>query len=168
MASPLQVRPKAGRLCGKTMKQFSELAIKIFAAYLALSNLGNVIPLFFSPAAWGTQSDVPIWPLIGWLGIPLMVGFVLWFSASTIAQKAIGNGEEGTSLSEGGLVAAGTFLIGTYWALRSVGVVVGQLSSVGTVNYGYIMVFAISLLLIFGNKAITRMYRKLRTVGVTT
>ena len=149
------------------MKQFSELAIKIFSAYLVLSNVGNIIPLFFPPAGWGTQSDVPIWPLIGWLGIPLTIGIVLWFLASSIAQKIIGKEGEDSSLSEDGLVAAGTFLIGTYWALRSVGTVVGQLSSVGTVNYGYVTVFAISVLLICGNKSITRMYRKLRTAGTT-
>ncbi|GAB2528958.1 hypothetical protein GCM10008940_34630 [Microbulbifer agarilyticus] len=110
---------------------------------------------------------MPIWPLIGWLGIPLMIGIVLWFSASKIAQKIIGNDEKDASLSEDGLVAAGTFLIGTYWGLKSIGTVVGQLSSVGTLNYGYVTVFAISMLMICGNKTITRMYRKLRTAGVT-
>ncbi|MFA0813851.1 hypothetical protein [Microbulbifer epialgicus] len=142
------------------MIQFSVLAIKIFAAYLVLSNLGNSLPLFFQP---GARVEAPTWALIGWLIIPLVIGIALWFCASTIAQKIISVDAEETSLSEDGLVAAGTFLIGIYWALRSVGAIVGQLSSVGTVNYGYVIVFIISVLLIFGNKTIIRIYRKLRT-----
>lgn len=149
----------------KTMKQFSELAIKILAAYLVLNNLGNTLPLIIAGKSWGSGESIPFAVLVGWAVIPAAIGIILWVLAPRIVHRIIRSDEGDTSISEKGLVVAGTFLIGIYWALKSVGVIFGQNFSVGTVNYGYIAVFLISLALIFGGRFISMVYSKLRTAG---
>ncbi|WP_444901888.1 hypothetical protein ACJJIG_00980 [Microbulbifer sp. SSSA007] len=147
------------------MKQFSELTIKILAAYLVLSNLGNALPFIIAPASWGISGPIPIAPVLGSIVVPAVIGIILWVLAPKIAPKIIRSTDGDASISEKGLVAAGTFLIGVYWALKSVGVIVGQLFTQGTINYGYVTVLLISLAMIFGGRFVTTMYHRLRTAG---
>ena len=147
------------------MKQFSELAIKILAAYLVLNNLGNAFPLFLAPESWGNGEPLPIAPVIGWVVVPAIAGIVLWVLAPQIAHKIFSASEQDTAISENGLVVAGTFLIGIYWALKSVGVIVGQLFAMGTVNYGYVAVLVVSLALVLGGRFVATVYDRLRTAG---
>ncbi len=58
-------------------------------------------------------------------------------------------------------MVAGVFLIGVYWALKSVGIILSQFLNGGTVDYGYVSVLLISVFLILGGKFITNMYHKL-------
>jgi len=147
------------------MMQFSELAIKILAAYLALNNLGNFLPFIITLRSSDSGESMPIAVVVGWVVIPVIIGIVLWVLAPKIASKIILPSERDTAISEKGLVAAGTFLIGVYWALKSVGVVVGQLFSMGTINYGYAAVFIISLMLVLGGRFFVSVYHRLRTAG---
>lgn len=147
------------------MKQFSELAIKILAAYLALNNLGNFFPFVITPTSWGSGETIPIAAVVGWVVIPAVIGITLWVLAPKIASKIIISSEGDAVISERGLVAAGTFIIGVYWALKSVGIIVAQLFSVGTINYGYAAVFVISLILILGGRFVVTAYHRLRTAG---
>ncbi|MDP5211283.1 hypothetical protein [Microbulbifer sp. 2205BS26-8] len=147
------------------MKQFSELAIKILAAYFILGNLGNASPLLFVPEFWESKELVPTVPFIAMLAAPIVIGIFLWILAPNIAQKIISSYEGETAISEHGLIIAGTFLIGVYWALRSIGIVIGEISTNGSIDYGNIAVFLISLVLILGGKFITSFYRWLRTAG---
>ncbi|BBM00116.1 hypothetical protein [Microbulbifer sp. GL-2] len=147
------------------MMQFSELAIKILAAYLVLNNLGNVLPFIITLKSSDSGQSIPIISVAGWVVIPFVIGIVLWILAPKIARKTIVSSDGDAAISEAGLVVAGTFLIGVYWALKSVGVVVGQLFSLGTINYGYVAVFIISLVLVLGGRFVVTMYHRLRTAG---
>lgn len=151
----------------KTMKQFSELAIKILAVYLVLNYLGNALPLFLAPESWSNGEPLPVAPIIGWVVVPVIAGILLWILAPQIARKLFRSTEEDTAISEKGLVVAGTFLIGVYWALKSVGVIVGQLFAMGTVNYGYVAVLVIALVLILGGRFVAIFYHRLRTAGTS-
>ncbi|MFS1524510.1 hypothetical protein ACL7TT_10415 [Microbulbifer sp. 2304DJ12-6] len=132
------------------MKQFSELVIKILAAYFILGNLGNASPLLFVPEFWTSKEFVPTVPFVAMLVAPIVIGIFLWILAPNIAQKLSSPCEGEAAISEHGLVIAGTFLIGVYWALRSIGIVIGEISNNGSIDYGNIAVFLISLVLILG------------------
>ncbi|WKD49100.1 hypothetical protein [Microbulbifer spongiae] len=147
------------------MKQFSELLIKILAAYLILRNLGNASPLFFLPEFWEREESLPIAPFVVFLLAPILIGIVLWVLAPKIAQKIINSDENDAAISERGVVVAGTFLIGVYWALRSIGIVISEISTTRSIDFGNVAVFVISLALILGGKFITSFYRWLRTAG---
>ena len=110
------------------MKPLIELSIKLFAAYLVLSNSSYVINL----ALWSNDDDLSIneaviWlPIIGYLVIPLIIGVSLWFMSPRIADRL--DYSDSPSISEKGVISAGTFVVGLYWLLHSIGVVLGQYS----------------------------------------
>jgi len=147
------------------MKPLIELSIKLFAAYLVLSNSSYVINL----ALWRNDGDLlineaVIWvPIIGYLIIPLIMGVILWFMSPRIADRL--DYSDSPSISEKGVISAGAFVVGLYWLLHSIGVVLGQYVSQQTINWGHVVVFVMSFFLIFSGQAIVVAYIKLRRFG---
>ena len=146
------------------MKPFSELVLKVFSAYLMFSSLSNVIPLFFNRFIFndGIFSDEVLSFLIGWAVIPTAVGLCLWVFSSHIAQKFSGDPQSEVSITEQGLISAGTFLIGLYWAIKSVGMVIVEYSTSSNFNYGWLLVLFLSVGLMGSLKYSFYIYRKLR------
>ena len=144
------------------MKSIAELILKLVALYLMLSNLGHLIQTLAVPGSWIDEREIPMLGLVAWLGFPILIGLILWFSSSSLAERITKVDGESIEISEQGLVSAGVFLIGLYWVIKSIAIVLGQFLSAGELNYGYIIVFCLACYFVVGNKAVTRAYVKFR------
>ena len=98
--------------------------------------------------------------------IPVLVGVILWFLAPKIALRVNQDTSEGHLPEERAIVSAGTFLIGVYWAMKSVTWILSQYFTTETVNYAGIVILGISVFLILGNNFIAHLYMRLRRYGV--
>lgn len=148
------------------MRPFSILLIRILAIYLVLNPLLAVLPTIFSP---GSAELVDEWLLFLVAGvlIPLGAGLLLWLFAGALAKKIHGDAvpESGLTLSETGLVRAGSFLIGVYLFIQHMGIVLSQYASVGLIAYGSLIVIGLSVCLIVGANAIGKLYKKIKYAG---
>ncbi len=95
-------------------------------------------------------------------------GVVLWFSASAIANKIHGGEEAGVDVKDTGLVRAGTFLIGTFLFVQHIGSVTSRYSFSGDIDYGSLLVIAMSLFMILGTGLLGRLYQKAKYFGSNT
>ncbi|MGO1708002.1 MAG: hypothetical protein ACTHZH_10180 [Oleiphilaceae bacterium] len=147
------------------MRALIEIVIKVFAAYLVFSTVGNYVPLAFVPGAWSGPNSPNIGYLAAGVLVPIGIGIILWLRAPKISKNAFSTETPGPIIPESGIVAAGVFLIGIYWLIRSFSVVVTQLSAQATINYGWCVVLILSVGLILGNNVLAKIFRKLRTAG---
>lgn len=147
------------------MKALIEIIVKVFAAYLAFTTLGNYVPLAFAPNAWGGENSPHIPYLLAGLLVPIIISIVLWLKAPKIAKASFSTDTPEPVIPESGVVAAGAFLIGVYWLVRSISILVTQLNEPSSVNYGWAVVLLLSVGLILGNRLIAKLFQKLRTVG---
>lgn len=142
------------------MKPFSILLIRLLAIYLAITPLLSVSPLLFSPGY-----DAELAQLLPWLAatavIPIIAGIVLWFSAVTLANKFLGD-EPALTISEEGLVRAGSFLIGVYLFVQHLSTAIGQWAWGGIVAYGSLAAVVLSIGLIVGARFLAKLYRRLK------
>lgn len=148
------------------MRALVEIVIKVFAAYLTFSTLGNYVPLAFSPGAWGGINSPHIPYLAAGLLVPIIISVGLWLKAANIAKASFSTDTPGPLIPESGIVAAGVFLIGVYWLVRSISMILTQLSAPSPINYGWGIVLLLSVGLMLGNSVIANAFRKLRTAGV--
>lgn len=148
------------------MRPFSILLIRILAIYLVLNPLLAVLPILFSP---GSAELVDEWVpfMVAGVLMPMGAGLLLWFFASALAKKIHGgtDPESGVTLSETGLVRAGSFLIGVYLFIQHIGIVFSQYMSVGFIAYGSLIVIALSVYLIVGVGSIGMLYKKIKYAG---
>ncbi|NWN89948.1 hypothetical protein HLV39_00370 [Marinobacter adhaerens] len=147
------------------MRALVEIIVKVFAAYLAFSTVGNYVPLAFSPEAWGGAHSPHLPYLTAGLLVPIIISIVLWLKAPKIAKASFSTDTPGPAIPESGVVAAGVFLIGIYWLVRSISILVTQLGAPSPINYGWLVVLLLSVGLILGNTLIAKVFRKLRTAG---
>ncbi len=75
---------------------------KNFAAYLALNNLGNTLPLLLASGAWINREGAPVILVVGRAVIPIIMGILLWVYAPKIADKKISSSVKDDAISEGG------------------------------------------------------------------
>lgn len=147
------------------MKELIEIVIKVFAAYLIFSTLGDYAPLAFVPGAISGPNAPPMWYFISSIGVPLVIGFVLWFKAPGISHSSFSSEVSGPIILEDGLVTAGVFLIGVYWFIKSISVLLTQLGTQTPINPGWCAVSVLSVGLILGSRFFLKIYRKIRTAG---
>lgn len=147
------------------MRELIEIVIKVFAAYLVFSTVGNYVPLVLVPGAFSGPNSPHIWFLVAGLSVPIVIGIVLWLSAAKISRTTLSSEVSRPVIPESGVVAAGVFLIGVYWFVRSVSVLLTQLGSQASINYGWCVVLVLSVGLILGNSFIAEVFRKIRAAG---
>lgn len=150
------------------MRELIEIVIKVFAAYLVFSTVGNYVPLALVPDAFSGPNSPRIWFFAAGLSVPIVIGMFLWLRALKISKAAFSSEASGPVIPESGVVAAGVFLIGVYWFIRSVSVLLTQLGSQATINYGWCVVLVLSVGLILGNSSIAKVFRKIRAAGNNT
>lgn len=142
------------------MKPFSILLIRLLAIYLAITPLLRASPLLFSP---GYDAELAQW--LPWLAatavLSFIAGIVLWFSAVTLANKFLGD-EPALTISEEGLVRAGSFLIGVYLFVQHLSTAIGQWAWGGIVAYGSLAAVVLSIGLIVGARFLAKLYRRLK------
>ena len=119
--------------------------------------------LFLGPGVGQIHQTLDIWQQASWY--PSVLALFLWLRAPKISKNAFSTETPGPIIPESGIVAAGVFLIGIYWLIRSFSVVVTQLSAQATINYGWCVVLILSVGLILGNNVLAKIFRKLRTAG---
>ncbi|CAN0580624.1 unnamed protein product, partial [Ectocarpus sp. 12 AP-2014] len=123
-------------------------------------------PILFSP---GSAELIDKWLpfMVASVLIPLGAGLLLWFFAGPLAKKIHKNtdSESGLTLSETGLVRAGSFLIGVYLFSQHMGILLSQYMSVGFIAYGSLIVIALSVCLIVGVGSIGSLYKKIKYAG---
>ncbi|TVP42748.1 MAG: hypothetical protein EA345_18460 [Halomonas sp.] len=148
------------------MRPFSILLIRVLAIYLVLNPLLAVLPIIFTP---GSAELIDEWLpfMMASVLIPLGAGLLLWLFAGALAKKIHGNTdpESGLTLSEAGLVRAGSFLIGIYLFIQHLGIVISQYASVGLIAYGSLIVIALSVCLIAGANMMGKLYKKIKYAG---
>ncbi len=147
------------------MRALVEIVIKVFAAYLVFSTLGNYVSLAFVSEVWSGQNSPHIGYLTAGLLVPIGIGIILWLGAPKISRNAFSIETPGPVIPESGVVAAGVFLIGVYWLVRSFSAVITQLGAGAPINYGWCVVLVLSVGLVLGNNILAKVFRKLRTVG---
>lgn len=147
------------------MRELIEIVIKVFAAYLAFSTVGNYAPLVLVPGAFDELTSHSIGFFAAGLLVPVCIGIVLWLRAPNISEASLTSDVHGPVVPESGIVAAGVFLIGVYWFVRSLSVLLTQLGAQTSINYGWCAVLVFSIGLILGSNLITRIFRKIRTAG---
>lgn len=145
------------------MKPFSILLIRLLAVYLAINPLLSVSPLLFSPSF---EEELAQWlpGLVATIVIPIIVGIALWFSAVTLTNKIHDSDstDSALSISEAGLVRAGSFLIGVYLFVQHLGTAISQWVWGGIVAYGSLAVVLLSIGLILGTSFLGKLYRRLK------
>ncbi|PRY61620.1 hypothetical protein B0H98_11120 [Vreelandella songnenensis] len=145
------------------MKPFSILLIRLLAVYLAINPLLSASPLLFSPSF---EAELTQWlpGLVATIVIPIIVGIALWFSAVTLANKIHENdsADSALSISEAGLVRAGSFLIGVYLFVQHLGTAISQWTWGGMVAYGSLAVVILSIGLMLGTRFLGKLYRWLK------
>lgn len=147
------------------MRELVEIVIKVFASYLVFSTAGNYVPLALVPGTFSGATSPAIWFFASGLSVPIVIGMVLWFRAPKISKAAFSSETSGPVIPENGVVAAGVFLIGIYWFVRSVSVLLTQLGSQASINFGWCVVLLLSVGLILGNSFIAKLFRKVRAAG---
>lgn len=147
------------------MKELVEIIIKVFAAYLVFSTMGNYVPLVLVPDAFSGPNSPHIGFFAAGLSAPIVIGVVLWLRAPKISKAAFSAEVCRPIIQESGVVAAGVFLIGVYWFVRSASVLLAQLGSQASANYGWCVVMVLSVGLILGNSFIARIFQRIRTAG---
>ncbi|WP_447555976.1 hypothetical protein [Vreelandella sp. EE22] len=144
------------------MQTFSVLLIRVLAVYLVINPLLALGSGLMSAYSAGEYEQWRLFLINGFLPV-LLIGGLLWFKASAIAQKLHEqDNPSGLALSEAGLVRAGSFLIGVYLLVQHLGSLIGRLSFVGGIDYGSLAVVILSLLLILGVGFIERLYYRFR------
>ncbi|WP_341580987.1 hypothetical protein [Marinobacter metalliresistant] len=147
------------------MRELIEIVIKVFAAYLVFSTVGNYVPMALVPNAFSGPNSPYIGFLAAGVSVPIGIGIILWLRAPKIAKAALSPEVPGPVVPESGVVAAGVFLIGVYWFVRSASVLLTQLGSQASLNYGWFAVLILSVALILGNDFIAKVFRKIRAAG---
>lgn len=97
----------------------------------------------------------------------MVAGAVLWFAARPLANKIHGGSAAApnVTLSEAGLVRAGSFLIGVYLLVQHAGTAISQWAWGGIVAYGSLFVILLSVGLIVGANAMGKLYKKIKYAG---
>jgi len=152
------------------MKHLSIIAIRVLSVYLVASALNAGLPLFLMPESWGLTEGIPTFVLVGYIGLPIIIGFLLWFLAPRLSSKVPSENKE--PLTENGLVSAGSFLIGVYLFVKHLGITIGQLHVISNrefqldhFNWTSPVILGFSLFLIVGSKYIVLLFRKFRYFG---
>lgn len=145
------------------MKPFSVLLIRLLAVYLAINPLLSVSPLLFSPS-FDAERIQWLPGLVATTVIPIIAGVALWCFAGTLANKIHGSGraEPALSVSEAGLVRAGSFLIGVYLFVQHLGTAISQWAWGGLVAYGSLTVIILSIGLMLGTRFLGKLYKRLK------
>lgn len=148
------------------MRAFSILLIRILAIYLVLNPLLAVLPILFSP---GSAELVDEWLpfMVAGVLMPLGAGLLLSFFAGALAKKIHSDTDPESTLtvSETGLVRAGSFLIGVYLFIQHMSIVLSQYMSVGLIAYGSLIVIVLSVCLIVGANGLGKLYTKIKYAG---
>ena len=147
------------------MRELIEIVIKVFAAYLAFSTIENYAPLVLVPGAVDELTSHHIGFVAAGLLVPVGIGVLLWLRAKNIAEASLPSDVPSPAVPESGIVSAGVFLIGVYWFVRSLSVLLTQLGAQTPINYGWGAVLVLSTGLILGSNLITRIFQKMRTAG---
>ncbi|MGO3353282.1 MULTISPECIES: hypothetical protein [unclassified Halomonas] len=147
------------------MKPFSVLLIRLLAIYLAINPLLNVSRLLFGPSL-ELDATLSQWlpGLVATTVMPFIAGVALWFSAGLLAHKIHESDStySALSISETGLVRAGSFLIGVYLFVQHLGTVISQWAWGGIVAYGSLAVVVLSIGLMLGTRFLGKLYRRLK------
>ena len=133
---------------------------------MVASSLSQVSIVFTSTTFWEVVDSALAFSMISVFLVPVIAGVILWFLAPKIALRVNKESNEGQLPEEKAIVSAGTFLIGIYWAVRSINSVLSQYSATETVNYVGIIILGISVFLILGSNFVAHVYTWLRRYGV--
>jgi len=147
------------------MRELIEIVIKVFAAYLVFSTVGNYAPMALVLGAFSGSTSPLIGLIAAGVSAPIGIGIILWLRAPNISKTAVSTDSPGPVIPESGVVAAGVFLIGVYWCVRSISVLLTEMGSQVSMNYGWLAVLVLSVALILGNDFIAKVFRKIRTAG---
>lgn len=151
----------------ENMKPFTIILIRVLAVYLLVSSFQLGFPLYLEIENWEVtiNSSNHMLAYIGYLGIPAIAGLVLWFVAPGLASHVVTEDNSFESPNEQGLVSAGSFLIGIYWAVSSIRDIASQYSY-SKISVGTLIVLGISVCLMLGCRYVAGIFKKLRTYGI--
>ncbi len=149
-----------------SVQPLTTLVIRILAFYLVANAAINFLPMIlasniFDESEVNTSEGILITLFIS----TILVGVILWFIAPFITSKLAPANTSQESLSEQGIVNAGTFLIGIYWLYSSGLMLLVQLIHDGSISYGHAIILLLSVFLILQGKQITRFYNRVRAFG---
>lgn len=144
------------------MKSYAVITIRILAFYI-LANSANTAysHLYLQQMNFYDGTSV-YWLIVGTLIVALSISVALWFSAPKMAARIVA-GHNDESISEAGVVSAGSFLIGLYWFIKSIAINISNAQNGHEVHIGAVFLLAVSLLVMLGNKYVSVAYTKLRS-----
>lgn len=144
------------------MKPLTIILIRVLAVYFIAQSFWWGMPVIFSSGGWESIAAEDVITVAKYMGAPVVVGVILWFSAPAIASRATLEEKAPQIPNEQDLVGAGTFLIGIYWAVHAITNFVTIYTLNGSIHYGSVASLIIATLLILGSHFISVIFTKLR------
>jgi hypothetical protein len=148
---------------GADMISLSIVSIRVLAIYLIVNSLNVAIPILSLPEAMGSIAEIkyPVW--VGYVFIPMLTGTALWFLSPAISKRLSSEDQlSNFDLQESTLVRAGSFLMGIYYFVDAVPVIITTYYGRQAIAKEMIGTALISCCLIFGSKFIGSIYRKIQ------
>jgi len=148
------------------MKPFTVILVRVLAIYLLARSFQLGLPFYLETDSLEViiNSSSHMLAYFGYMGVPAVTGLVLWFIAPVLASRIIDDEHSNEVPNEQGLVSAGSFLIGIYWAVYSINDIASRYSY-GKIEFGTFVVLGISVCLILGCRHVARFFKRLRTYG---
>ena len=146
------------------MKPFTVILVRVLAIYLLAKSFQLGLPFYLETDSLEViiSSSSHMLAYFGYMGVPAVTGLVLWFIAPVLASRIIADEHSTEVLNEQGLVSAGSFLIGIYWAVYSINDIASRYSY-DKITFGTFVVLGISVCLILACRHVARFFKKLRT-----
>ncbi|MGI9316562.1 MAG: hypothetical protein ACR2QW_04440 [bacterium] len=141
--------------------------IRLLSIYLVANSLSNTSFVFLVPTLWEDLDSTSVYIIFSQFFFTLVFGVLLWVSAQKIATWVSKDSSKVWLPEEKAIVSAGTFLIGIFWAFRSLSAVISQAIESHSVNYQWLIILVLSAWLLLGCKGVTKVYSQLRTAGLS-
>ena len=148
-------------------KPVAVVLLRVLSIYLVAQGLEHSTRLLSMPNFWAEADMQNKLLVLTTFLTPLVIGVLLWLFSKKIALWVSQEAQECWLPEEKSLVAAGTFIIGVYWAMTSFSAFLAIYNSGGLkrASYAWLIVLGISILLILGSNFVSRAYFWLRTFG---
>jgi len=141
--------------------------VRAVSIYFVAQGLSASTMLLANPGFWeeaDTENKVLV---ISAFVAPFLVAVVLWFSARKLANWMVPESNSTQLPNEMALVSAGTFLIGLYWAMRTIQALITLYPYGPRKLYTWIILLVVSIGLMLGTNFIAKCYSWLRTAGLS-
>jgi hypothetical protein len=141
--------------------------IRLLCVYLIAEGLTNIGPLVINPEFWKESETFTVLMVLSVFFTPLVIGSFMWASAQKIALWLNKDSSEIWLPEEKAIVSAGTFIVGIFWATRSLSAFFTLAVSGLRFSYPWLIMLLLPICLMLGSHRIAQFYSWLRVAGLS-